>query len=446
MVKKTLILSLYLSFATSTFAGSSISIPLDAQNSSYADINFLDSNNVIIAGSTHDHLSNYRFSVTSCLIDQAQLRTDFGNEGVATVPFSILEQSGKKGTDYASAMTFNSSTGSIIVAGTSHPYSPEGKRLSPSENYMSLALFSSDGKLNESFGYKGTTYFPKTKLGNQTPWFSCGKVAFFEGDKILLVGTMRTKGDTVSLLIIRFLSNGNLDLAFGNAGVVSLALTPQPSLSPKIIKCDFTASPSFQIQEIDSRIEIFVSYSSGTVSNPSRVTLFRISLLRNGKPNTALSKDGIVYFDTSFFKHCKISLSSPFSFLLDEKGNTYLAGNYSMQNEKGTFLARFLPTGKLDHSFGEIGTDGIIPIHDTPSAIVPSYLRMIQGNVTVYRQSREALHKDFWSSSTTCITFPTTTWAPIHSAFYCTGTDVICASVSSSYTGSCSIARIPTNQ
>jgi uncharacterized delta-60 repeat protein len=124
------------------------------------------------------------------------LDTTFGNNGIVTTP---------GGSGYGVKIQTDSK---IVVVGTS-----------TDQKYM-VTRYNSDGSLDNAFGNGGIVI---TQVGNG---WSYGRALALQSDgRIVLVGTYEISNNNSGIALVRYNSNGLLDNSFGNNGIVTLDIT-----------------------------------------------------------------------------------------------------------------------------------------------------------------------------------------------------------------------------
>lgn len=199
------------------------------------------------------------------------------------------------------------SSGQMLLAGTS--------RGSPT-----LARFSQGGRLDRSFGHRGFA----TGAGGST---SAVGLALDRRGRILVLGS--GGGGVSGPEVLRFTRNGKPDATFGSQGEVMVAVPGQTFLH------------GAGGIAVGANQEILLTATAGW---PYRLALIQL------RPNGALDGDygdgGIALAPESFRVRFNIDLA-----LQGDGRAVAAAAVYG-----GTAMARFLPNGNLDPTFGEGGT------------------------------------------------------------------------------------------
>jgi uncharacterized delta-60 repeat protein len=201
--------------------------------------------------------------------------------------------------------------GRILLAGSSYP------------GGLALARYAPDGALDSSFGTGGVLTGPVevTALG----------VAVQEDGKIVVAGRFRDS----DFALVRYTADGILDTSFGQDGVV---------IGPPGQAESLAIQPNGMI------------VVAGFDSDPDRADLNAFTLARfesNGTPDLGFGSNGVV--------RTRIGLAaSAFAIALQPDGKIVAAGG-SIPDVTPPYtamtLARYLPNGRLDQTFG---SDGVV--------------------------------------------------------------------------------------
>jgi uncharacterized delta-60 repeat protein len=265
------------------------------------------------ARGTHDFaLSRY--------LPSGELDPSFGDQGVAISDFG-------KSWDWAYALALQPN-GQIVVAGVSDR--------SGSKDFA-LARYNTDGKLDQSFGRDGLVLTPIRPLSIDI----VHGLALQPDGNIVAIGvtfddkaTLRPHGD---FMIVRYTPRGELDPAFGVGGVVTTNFEAESYDEPYAV-----------VLQPDGRI--ILGGTSNTGGGVGRIF---------GADNLALARyfpNGLI--DPSFGQGGKVVLDagsmqeSIRSLVLQRDGAIVAAGRTSGEKRGDMLLARFLPNGALDPSFG----------------------------------------------------------------------------------------------
>jgi uncharacterized delta-60 repeat protein len=210
---------------------------------------------------------------------------------------------------------------------------PDGKILaagysgSANSYSVSLARFYPDGRIDSTFSQDGKVI---TSLSQEDD--VAHSIYLLPEGKILLAG-LTTNGSTQYFALVRYLPDGNLDMSFGTGGIATYTL----------ITGGYQIMKGIAIQP-DGKIVLAASY--GYSSDPG-VVIVRMNA--DGSPDNSFGVYGRVV--TNFE-----DIIYMYSFVQQSNGKFLMAGY--LVNSFWTYdiaLARFLPTGVLDQSFGDGG-------------------------------------------------------------------------------------------
>jgi uncharacterized delta-60 repeat protein len=212
--------------------------------------------------------------------------------------------------------------GKIVVFGTDS----EGDSLSS----FAIARYKEDGTRDPSFDEDGRVRTPVSWLGGGgalagaiTPsgrLLAAGYKAYFEGPAP--IG-----------LLIAYRPNGSIDTRFGKQGYLEINAPNRQSVALVGV-------------EVFPGGKILVGGEWG-----GRFMLMR--LLPNGKPDPSFSKDGRVLTDIDKSKSCPCAYTTALE--IAPGGKILLVGKVTGPKTSPAVIARYLPHGRLDPSFGKGG-------------------------------------------------------------------------------------------
>jgi uncharacterized delta-60 repeat protein len=235
---------------------------------------------------------------------------------------------------------------------------PDGKLLAGGYSYDSrgnldftLARYLSTGALDSTFGTGGIVQTPPPRGVNSTQIFA---LALQSDGRIIAAGqawvsSKKTSNDA-EFEVVRYNANGTLDTTFGTTGIVFTNLSSDQDLANSV--------------GIQSDGKIVVVGSQRVVTATS--TYYQAEIIRynsNGSLDTTLGSGGSVF-------NGSVSGAGPLFILSDGK---YLVG----AGNAGLSLARFLPSGQLDSSFG---TNGISSGYVPPGTTGANTMNLILGS------------------------------------------------------------------
>lgn len=286
---------------------------------------------IYVAGSTWAGLGGSRatghdFAIARVTASGA-LDTTFSGDGIQTTSIAANDS-----TDMATAMALQAD-GKPVVIGSAH----DGTTI-----YRAIVRYLANGNLDTTFGTGG-----KFTMAGLSP----AAVAVQANGRILVAGPAWVAQNNLAtrrMLITRHLANGTLDSSFGSGGSQTVIVAPATG--------DHDQPYALGIQA-DGKILV-----AGTAGSQACV----VRLLANGSLDTAFDGDGKVM----------ISLGSTYSAIralaLQADGKIVVAGySYATAGKADFALARYLPDGSLDPSFGAAGivTTALCPDDDQAYAL-----------------------------------------------------------------------------
>ena len=153
--------------------------------------------------------------------------------------------------------------------------------------------------------------------------------------RIVVIGTVTTAGDD-DLTMLRLTADGALDPSFGSGGVVALARAGNQQGSAVLVQPDGS---------------ILVAANTDEGGSPQ---LLLQRFLPSGAPDAAFGTAGAVLAPLGGMSNANPgSLAAWMVLMLD--GRIVVAGNGTMGTTSGPVLARFLPDGSADPTFGSSG-------------------------------------------------------------------------------------------
>jgi uncharacterized delta-60 repeat protein len=248
-----------------------------------------------------------------CVPSAGMLDPTFGSGGTVSTSFG-------KSTE-ADAMVIQPD-GKIVAAGSIEI--PQTLNV----GYFDLARYTPDGSLDATFGSKGEV---TTKFGVRV---SASAVALQPDGKILEAGfSLTSAGD--AFIIVRYNSNGSLDNTFGKKGVVSTII----GQASKALSLD--------VETVNGVPKIVVAGDVWTTSGAGVVGLARYNL--DGSLDTSFGSGGEVV--TNISTDVSFGLAS----LVQADGKIVVAGNTTIPGSREFAVARFNTDGSLDATFGSGG-------------------------------------------------------------------------------------------
>jgi uncharacterized delta-60 repeat protein len=273
--------------------------------------------NIIAAGATiTDGLGS--FALARYLSD-GSLDASFGTGGIVTTAVG----SNQNTAIYAVALQVD---GKIVVAGTDN-------------STFVLTRYLVNGSLDTSFGVDGIV---TTAITGSSPSIAAFGVAIQVDNSIVAVGTEGT-----NFVLVRYMPDGSLDTSFGTGGIVVTSIGTKSIANAVAIQAD------------GKIVAAGLTFPGGGVQN---YALARY--LSNGALDTSFGVDGIVTTtlpNTQFFAANAVTLQSDGKII----GAGIFTDNITHIHQFS--LARYLPDGSLDTTFG---TGGVVITSMGDDAIV----------------------------------------------------------------------------
>lgn len=254
----------------------------------------------------------------------------FGDQGLLIFP---IEYSAA----YVHSLTVQSD-GKILVGGRitiRKEYRDQLFVRSVADGYFFLARLNGNGSFDDTFGKNGVVV---TDVGGGNVRIS--GLALQQDGKLIAAGT-RQKDTQSAFVLARYEANGSLDKRFGAEGLVSRT-RGRGRYSP----------PTVSILS-DGRIHLIGGYSLQDDN-----WLFLSQLRLDGSPDLTFGDAGTITTKTKFWRY------SDFISALQSDGRILISG-VSVRSPKPSQsqppfrysigIARFLPTGSVDNSFGKDG-------------------------------------------------------------------------------------------
>jgi uncharacterized delta-60 repeat protein len=199
--------------------------------------------------------------------------------------------------------------------------------------------FAQDGTLDPSFGSSGKVWNPeanfKVKSTNDDPYIGNPRILVLSDGKILHI-----TGTPTGNLLIRYLENGDLDLAFGSGGMINLPAT--------------TGLQNIHDAELLPGDQILLAGDVVTGSN-RKFALMRLNA--DGSRDNSFDGDGLVTTTVG-------TANSVARGLAVQTDGKIVATGEAMEGADGLFVTvRYLPDGTPDPAFD---VDGIVYTNPSP--------------------------------------------------------------------------------
>lgn len=321
---------------------------------------------IVVAGTSHTG-SDRDFAVARYRPD-GMLDTTFGTQGRVVTPVGTSWDSG-------AAVTLGPH-GTIVVAGQS---------MIGQVNHFAVVRYNPDGTLDTSFGGTGKIITP---VANSSVATSIARQA----NGKIVVGGVACGISECDFAAVRYNTNGSLDTTFDGDGKVVTSIGENDQANAIAIQPDgkillaggdihVDTGSSFKLLRYNTNGSLDLSFSNDgkvTIPNGSASVVNSIDLQSDGKIVAAgatrdaagdfdfalarLNTDGSL--DTSFDGDGRVqtallpgSLELAFAVAVSPDGQIVAAGEHSSGgvNTKDTLFVRYLPDGSRDTSFGSIG-------------------------------------------------------------------------------------------
>jgi uncharacterized delta-60 repeat protein len=319
------------------------------------DIAIQTDGKILVAGT-----SNLNFNIQFALVrynEDGTLDNTFSEDGIVNVQF------GSSNLSSAECLAIQPD-GKILLAGTTF-----------SGDFYQLAIvrFNIDGTLDNTFS--GDGLFTSSFATN----VFCGTIALDSDGSIVAAGASGLLGAANHISVFRVLSNGTLDIGFGNNGLQRVDIGSQSGALSVIVQSDgkivaagrtddgvyndfavvrFLSNGSldvtfdgdgkrtFSLAEFDDYATSLLQLPNGKLllGGISNTEFALVQLNANGSNNTAFSADGIVQTDLND------SFDEIQDIALDADGNIVAVG-HSAYNVYDIAVLRYLPNGTLDNLF-----------------------------------------------------------------------------------------------
>lgn len=298
----------------------------------------------IVVGGYSDMNGQNTFAVARYEAD-GTIDQSFGNDGIAITKFGASE----KASGVQAVMI--QPDGKIVAAGFTNAIKNTFR--------WCLARYNQDGSLDESFNggrgiIQGTVI---NTFGGVDDASQVNALAMQPDGKIIAAG-FSVMGDKIRFAVARYNSNGSLDTTFNKDQYNSI---------PGIVRTDFGATHKNDDRAYAVAVQADGKIVVGGCSYLSGVKTFALArYLPNGNLDTSFYNPGFSkVHGTVITSFAGGETNAAIKSLLMQSDGTIVAGgytnSYNIPNDNVRFgLARFLPCGELDSSFGGEGLS-IVP-------------------------------------------------------------------------------------
>jgi uncharacterized delta-60 repeat protein len=276
---------------------------------------------------TGDATSLARFAVARYLPD-GTLDTTFGGDGRVTTAF---QQGGPNGEDGPAQAVALQPDGKIVAAG--YARAPQSSEVS-----FALARYLPDGSLDATFGDDGkVTTDIAALLGIVGANARASAVVLQPDGKIVAVG---------GNFFVRYLADGALDPSFGEGGVTTIRQRP---MEGEFNLSGAALQPDGKIVAVG-----FVHNLNASPAFPFVLSFALARVLSDGGFDTSFGSDGLVKSDIALNAEADAVALQPDGKIV-AAGSTVEATDDPSIFARNFTLARYLPDGRLDTSFGSGG-------------------------------------------------------------------------------------------
>ncbi|MBC8098836.1 MAG: hypothetical protein H7Y11_05300, partial [Armatimonadetes bacterium] len=294
------------------------------------DMALSPSGQIVLAGYAVEPLNRRRI-VVARLTSGGGIDGTFGGDGVVT---TIIE-TGAAPSSTAYAVLVDAQ-GRVIIGGSSSNET--------TEQNLTLVRYQPDGTLDSSFGQNGIVLSALDVVGPNTVY----GLALDANGRLLVTGNAGA-----ALLVARYLPNGTLDTTFNSSGVLLVNYG------------DFASGVQVLV---DANDHIIVAGNISYTPTTSDILLLRLK--PDGSPDPSFGEQGMVitnFGDSDLGR----------SLAIDGDGRLIVGGVTANGAIGGIALARYLPNGNLDNSFGVGGISILLgkPLNDL--ALLPNGSLMV---------------------------------------------------------------------
>lgn len=197
---------------------------------------------------------------------------------------------------------------------------------------LRVVRLNDDGSLDATFGNQGAVGYAPSGMSYYEAHAQA--VAIQPDGKIVVAGAATNNNGLLQVLIIRLNSDGSFDLSFGNNGICIAPISGGNSIAEDVA--------------LDAAGNIVVAGSA--YNDMFNITPMLARFLPDGTPDATFGNDGSVLMDVE-------AIDNEFtSICLQPDGKILASGHYEATGGiYNTLLARFMPDGLLDPSFGNSG-------------------------------------------------------------------------------------------
>jgi uncharacterized delta-60 repeat protein len=271
------------------------------------------------------------FGASPALGADGDLDTSFGDDGQLTTDFPI--------GSFATAVTVQAD-GKIVAVGAAAGASIDGE--------FAIARYEPDGDLDETFGDGGTVVTPIAGGNGDV----ARSVAIQENGRIVVAGTDSWR----KWALVRYRGDGMLDDSFGDGGIVRTNFTPGDDVA-----WDLAIQPDGKIVAVGA---------AGFGQQGFQLARYR----RDGRLDRSFGNGGLVV--------TRYHGANARTVALQPDGRIVVAG----YNSRGLALARYRRDGRLDRTFDGNGTIGPVVwgVFALAVAIQPNGRIVVAGDLDIF--------------------------------------------------------------
>jgi uncharacterized delta-60 repeat protein len=274
----------------------------------------------------------------------------FSGDGKVVTPLGAAN-------DKANAVAIQAD-GKIVVAGWSVNYTPN------TNVDIAVVRYNTDGTLDNTWGGTGIV---TTDVGG----FDRALAVVIQPDGKILVGGYSDGSTTNDFCVVRYNTDGTLDLGFDTDGIV-------------VNDLGIGADDQVYAMALQSDGKIVVTGYTNAV-NFADIALMRYNT--NGSVDNTFDTDGIVILSTAG------SEEYPTGLAIQSDGNIVVVGKRSISNTSDILLLRFTTTGAADNTFGTNGE--VVTDLGTASDIGSDIVLQGDGKLVVAGASQNGSGYDF---------------------------------------------------
>jgi uncharacterized delta-60 repeat protein len=288
--------------------GGIVTTPVGSSNDWAFSVAIQTDGKIVVAGRSYNG-SNNDFALVRYTTNGA-LDLTFGTGGIVTTPIG-------SGSDLGFSVAIQTD-GNIVVAGVSS---------NGSNNDFALVRYTMNGALDLTFGTGGIVTTPIGGADDQGQ-----SVAIQTDGKLVVAGSSYNDGYDFALM--RYTTNGALDLTFGTGGIVTT---------------DFGSGSNDQAFSVAIQTDGNIVVAGSSIINGSYPDFALVRHTTNGALDLTFGSGGIVTTDFGSLHDQAYSVAIQTDGKLVVAGQSYIGSNWDFA------LVRYITNGSLDLTFGSGG-------------------------------------------------------------------------------------------